>query len=130
MNFTDELIAQRYNKDKLVLLPINPNSSFVYWEIGDKTLERFGIDPENVQLFFKLFDAANHEIIEFSSSFAIGNYYINHESNHKSLYVKLFLNVDGKLEYILNSNIIGAEQNTSESMRDDLIYTSTLLGGK
>lgn len=130
MNFTDEFIAQRYNKDKLVLLPINPNSSFVYWEITDKTLEKFGIDPKNIQLFFKLFDAANHEIVEFSSSFAIGNYYINHKSGHKSLYVKLFLNVEGELEYILSSNIIGTQQKTPKSMRDDLIYTSTLLGGK
>lgn len=130
MNFTDELIAQRYNKEKLVLLPINPNSSFIYWEIRDKILEKFGIDPKNVELSFKLFDATNHEIIEFSSSSAIGNYYINHESEHKSLYVKLFLNVGGELEYILNSNIIGAQQSTRESTRDDLIYTSTLLGGK
>lgn len=130
MNFTDELIAQRYDKEKLVLLPINPNSSFVYWEIGDKTLEKFGIDPKNIELSFKLFDATNHEIGEFSSSFAIGNYYINHESDHKSLYIKLFLNVDGKLEYISSSNIIGAQQSTPKSMRDDLIYTSTLLGGK
>lgn len=130
MNFTDELIAQRYNKEKLVLLPINPNSSFVYWEITDKTLERFGIDPKNAELSFKLFDATNREIGEFSSSFTIGNYYINHESDHKSLYVKLFLNIGGELEYILKSNIIGAQQNTPKSMRDDLIYTSTLLGGK
>lgn len=130
MNFTDKLIAQRYNKDNLVLLPINPNSSFAYWEITDKTLEKFGIDPKNVQLTFKLFDEANHEILEFGSSFAIGNYYINHESGHKSLYVKLFLNVGGELEYILSSNIIGAQKNTPKSMRDDLIYTSTLLGGK
>lgn len=130
MNFTDELIAQRYNKDKLVLLPINPNSSFVYWEITDKTLERLGIDPKNVQLSFKLVDAVNHEIGEFSSSLAIGNYYINHKSGHKSLHVKLFLNLGSKLEYILSSNIIGAQQNTPKSMRDNLIYTSTLLGGK
>lgn len=130
MNFTDELIEQRYNKDELVLLPINPNSSFVYWEIRDKTLEKFGIDPKNVELFFKLFDATNHEIGEFSSSFTIGNYYINHESDHKSLYVKLFLNVGEELEYILSSNIIGTQQSPRESMRDDLIYTSTLLGGK
>ncbi|MDO9265591.1 MAG: DUF4912 domain-containing protein [Sulfurimonas sp.] len=130
MNFTDELIEQRYNKDKLVLLPINPNSSFVYWEITDKTLEKFGIDPKDVQLSFKLFDATNHEIIEFSSSFAISNYYINHESDHKSLYVKLFLNVGAKSQYISSSNIIGTQQNTPESTRDDLIYTSTLLGGK
>lgn len=160
MNFTDELIAQslshickssgeniknfkiikenplshpipqRYNKDKLVLLPINPNSSFVYWEITDKTLEKFGIDPKNVQLSFKLLDAANHEIGEFNSSLTIGNYYINHKSGHKSLHVKLFLNLGNKLEYISSSNIIGAQQNTPKSMRDDLIYTSTLLGGK
>lgn len=130
MNFTDELIVQRYNKDKLVLLPINPNSSFVYWEITDKTVEKFGIDPKNVELFFKFFDAANHEIGEFSSSFTIGNYYINHKSGHKSLYVKLFLNIGGKLEYILSSNIIGTQQNTPKSMRNDSIYTSTLLGGK
>ncbi|MBE0513406.1 DUF4912 domain-containing protein [Sulfurimonas sp.] len=130
MNFTDKLIAQRYNQDRLILLPINPNSSFAYWEITDKTLEKFGIDPKNVQLSFKLFDAANHEIVEFSSSFATGDYYINHESDHKSLYVKLFLNLGGELECILCSNIIAALQSTPKSIRDDLIYTSALLGEK
>ncbi|MFA7354046.1 MAG: DUF4912 domain-containing protein [Sulfurimonadaceae bacterium] len=130
MNFTDELIAQRYNKEKLVLLPINPNSSFVYWEVTDKTVEKFGIDPKNAELSFKLFDETNREIGEFNSSFTIGNYYINHESDHKSLYVKLFLNLGRELEYILSSNIIATLQSTPKSMRDDLIYTSTLLGGK
>ncbi|MFA7501266.1 MAG: DUF4912 domain-containing protein, partial [Sulfurimonas sp.] len=133
-------LPKRYNKDKLVLLLINPNSSFIYWEITDKTVEKLGINPKNVELSFKLFDENHLEIVEFSSPFTIGDYYINHTNTHKAIYVKLFLKVGEKLEYILSSNLIGALDKTlkfgkyssllDENVSDDLIYTSTLLGGK
>lgn len=170
MNFTDELIAQslshisqssdanvknfnilknaqktsavpqKYNKDKLVLLPINPNNSFVYWEITDKTVEKFGADTKNIELSFKLFDEKHHEIIEFNSHFAIGSHYINHKSSHKAIYIKLFLKIGNRVEYILSSNIMGVLDNTLKSKKSsqlideclstDLIYSSSLLGVK
>ncbi|MCK9454185.1 MAG: DUF4912 domain-containing protein [Sulfurimonas sp.] len=151
MNFTDELIAQglshvckssnanvrdikdehkeppkKYNKDKLVLLPINPNSSFVYWEVTDKRLEKFGIDLKNVELSFKLLDVNHLEILEFSSNFAIGSYYLNHKNSHKAIYVKLYLKVGERLEYILSSNIVGA---SDKGINNNSIYSSINLGG-
>jgi hypothetical protein len=127
-------------RNKLVLMPVNPNSSFLYWEITDKTVEEFGADPKNIELLFKLFDEKHNEILEFDSNFALSDYYINHENNHKAIYAKLFLKVGSRLEYILSSNIIKmfdrsikSSKNSSlidDDIRDNLIYTSTLLGGR
>jgi hypothetical protein len=127
-------------RNKLVLMAVNPNSSFIYWEITDKTVEEFGVDPKNIELLFKLFDEKHHEILEFDSNFALGDYYINHENNHKAIYVKLFLKVGGRLQHILSSNIIKTLDKTIKSAKhssliddgisENLIYTSTLLGGR
>lgn len=123
-------------RDKLVLMAVNPNSSFLYWEITDKTTEKFGVDPKNIELLFKLFDENDYEILEFDSNFALSDYYINHENNHKAIYVKLFLKVGGRLEYILSSNIIKTFNRTIKSPKhpngisENLIYTSTMLGDR
>ncbi len=127
-------------RNKLILMAVNPNSSFLYWEITDKTVEKFKADPKNIELLFKLFDEKHNEILEFDSNFVLSDYYINHENNHKAIYAKLFLKVGGKLEYILSSNIVKAldksiKSSKNSSLIDDgisenLIYTSTILGGR
>ncbi|MCK9337108.1 MAG: DUF4912 domain-containing protein [Arcobacteraceae bacterium] len=165
MNFTDELIAQslanqngcssgkisdinnevrlyplaqKYNKDKVVLMPINPTHSFVYWEVTEQTLKNLNIDLGNIHLSFKLFDENHQEIMEFDSIFSIGDYYISHKSKFKALYIKLFIQINNELKFILQSNIIGVLQNTIKSSSSnqllngcidgDLIYNSSLLG--
>ena len=165
MNFTDELIAQslanhcgcssgkmndidnevklypipqKYNKDKLVLLPINPTHSFVYWEITEQTLKSLNINLEDIHLSFKLFDESHQEIMEFDSNFTIGDYYISHKNQFKALYIKLFVKINNELIFILKSNIIGVLQNTIKSSTSnqllngcidgDFIYNSSILG--
>jgi len=34
-------IPDRYNLDTVVLLPVNPKKEYVYWEVSDKTVEKF-----------------------------------------------------------------------------------------
>jgi hypothetical protein len=165
MNFTDELIAQslgnqcgcssgkisavnnevrlypisqKYNKDKVVLMPINPTHSFVYWEVTEQTLKKLNINMEDIHLSFKLFDESHQEIMEFDSSLTIGDYYISHKNQFKALYIKLFAKINNELRFILQSNIIGVLQNTIKSSSSnqllngcidgDLIYNSSLLG--
>lgn len=108
-------IPNRYYKDKVTLLPINPNHSFVYWEVTGGTLEKFHIDPEKVELKFVIYDEKNNEILNFDSNFAIGDYYIFHTITHKAMYAKLFLKIEDSLHFLIGSNIVRVLENSIKS---------------
>ncbi|QOG11466.1 DUF4912 domain-containing protein [Arcobacter sp. FWKO B] len=119
-------IPNRYFKDKLTLLPINPNHSFVYWEVTNDTLKKFDINPEDVQLSFKIYDEQSNEILNFDSHFSIGDYYITHTTSHKAMYAKLFLKNSDSLIFILKSNIIGVLEDSLKSGLKSKIIDSLL----
>ncbi len=87
-------IPSRYFTDTLTLLPINPQNSYLYWEVTDETLEKFGISLLDVHLIISIFDENNNEISSFSTQLSVGDYYLKHETKSKSLIAKLYFKVD------------------------------------
>ncbi|GEM_PF-2238152 len=86
-------IPNRYFIDTLTLLPINPQNSYLYWEVSDATLEKFGIPLFDVHLIISIFDENNIEVSSFPTQFSVGNYYLKHKTKSKSLIAKLHLKV-------------------------------------
>lgn len=111
-------IPSRYFKNRFVILPIDPDNSFVYWEVTDEKLKEIGIDILNVNLDFVVCDELDNVFAEFSSSFAVGDFYIKHQKSFKAIYGKLVAQIDGKQVEILRSNIVNAFEPTIKYFGD------------
>lgn len=108
----DYPIPERYNKNKCVMLPVNPARLFVYWEITDEALKKHEIDPENVQLYFYIYNEKNEILEKFESAFAVGEYYLEHNFEFKSLKIKVYPIDDENCDAIVTSNTLGVVEQT------------------
>jgi len=99
-------IPSRYNKNRLVILMVNTNRYFVYWELDDSTILSNNIDLNKEKLYFKIFDTNNNLLTSFESMFALGEYNINEKFEDLDIFVKLYSMKDGELKELLCSNTI------------------------
>jgi len=100
-------IPSRYFVDSVIMMNINPQNSYLYWEVTDETLQKFGIAPNDVKLRVSIVDEYNNEISSFESVFSIGDYYFHHEIKSKKLMAKLDLKLqDDSFVSLLTSNTI------------------------
>mgnify|MGYP000751884509 CR=1 FL=1 len=97
-------IPSRYNKDRLKVLMINPNSYYIYWEVSDETLKKYSIDLKTQKLVFKIYDKLGNHIFNFDSSFALGEYYLKEKFENIDVYVELGINKEEEFFKILESN--------------------------
>lgn len=97
-------IPTRYFVDNLTMLPINPQNSFLYWEITNETLEKFGISPNDVHLVISILDENKNEISSFTTNFSVGDYYFKHTLNHKSMVALLYARLKDDTNVILLSS--------------------------
>lgn len=99
-------IPDRYNKDTLRVLLVNTKKYYVYWEISDKTLEENNLDLSKEQLYFKVSDKEGNELFEFSSSFALGEYFVKLQFENMKIDVKVGRKVENNFKEIFNSNVV------------------------
>jgi len=100
-------IPSRYFIDSITMLNINPQNSYLYWEVSDATLEKLGIALNDVKLRISIVDECEKEIFSFESVFSVGNYYFHHEMKSKKLVAKLDLKLqDDSFVSLLTSNTI------------------------
>lgn len=99
-------IPSRYNKNRLVLLLVNTNKYFVYWEVDDETLRANNIDLKKEKLYFKVFDTNNKLLASFDSSFALGEHFIYKHFENIDIFIKLYFQKDEDEKEILVSNTI------------------------
>jgi hypothetical protein len=70
-------IPSRYNKNRLVILMVNTNTYYVYWEVDDDTITSNSIDLNTDKLYFKIYDINENLLTSFESSFALGEHILN-----------------------------------------------------
>ena len=108
---TDYKIPERYNIDTLVLLPVNPQKEFVFWEVSDATEEKFKTELmiDKVDYFLKIFKINGHSAKELKSVMVdkIGNYYFDIDIHDDKIWCELgVLNKNNEFCTILASKKI------------------------
>lgn len=101
---TDYEIPHRYNKDTLRVLLVNTKKYYIYWEVSDKTLEEKGLDLNKDKLYFKVSSKDGKELFEFTSSFALGEYFVKTQFENMKIVVSIGTKTNDKFEEIFNSN--------------------------
>jgi hypothetical protein len=99
-------IPSRYNKNRLVILMVNTNTYYVYWEVDDDTITSNSIDLNTDKLYFKIYDINENLLTSFESSFALGEHILNEKFEDLDILVKLYTLKDGELKELLCSNTI------------------------
>lgn len=116
-------IPSRYFVDSLTMMAINPLNSYIYWEVTDETLQKFGIPSNDVKINISIVDENNSEISFFESVFSVGNYYFHHEPKYKFLIAKLNLKADdNRLIPILESNRLKLFDATLKGYNNSPLY--------
>lgn len=85
-------IPHGYNIDTIVLMPVNMDTSFIYWEITDSLLngKRKKLKSGSAQLMVKVFEAdCLTEVCSFEVQERIGSSYINYQSSMKPLVAEI-----------------------------------------
>jgi len=104
-------IPDRYNTDTVVLLPINPKKEYVYWEISDKTLDKFcrEIGVSNPVFLLKVFqgDEKSREELASVRASRYGNWYFDLYCPDMNLWAEIgLLDNMGNYHPIINSKKI------------------------
>lgn len=79
-------IPQGYNIDTIVLMPVNRDTSFIYWEVTDRLLNgsREKLKSGSAELMIKVFEeGCLKEVCSFGVSDRIGNSYIHYQPSLK-----------------------------------------------
>lgn len=102
-------VPERYYINTLVILPVNVNTSFIYWEVNDNYIKSI-YDGEFSNFVIKMFEKAGnseHELISFIINGYIGKYYINYYAPNKAMFAVLgIFDKNGNFIPILKSNMI------------------------
>jgi hypothetical protein len=89
---TDHQIPGGYNIDTIVIMPVNTDTSFVYWEVTDRLLNgsRKKLKNGSAQLMVKVFEAdCLKEVCSFEVRERIGKNYINYQPSFKTLIAEI-----------------------------------------
>ena len=92
-------IPDRYNKDTLRVLLVNTKKYYVYWEVSDETLEKNNLDLNKDELCFKVFKTDGSELSTFTSTFALGEHFINLKFENIKVFVKIGF-IDEEEEFV------------------------------
>ncbi|MEW6556348.1 MAG: DUF4912 domain-containing protein [Elusimicrobiota bacterium] len=112
---TGYAIPERYDEDRLVVLPRDPYWMFAYWDIADKTKakvrKKYGRDIfGQSQTVLRVYEVLGQKSViskDIPAAVDTRNWYIKVDSPGKSWYVELGLKTkDGKYIMLLRSNTI------------------------
>ncbi len=126
---SDYAIPDRYFVDSITLMAINPSRLYIYWEVIDATLEKYGIDPNDVKLSIAIVDEHQFVITSFESFLSVGDYYFSYDMKSKSLTAKLHLKLDdNSLIPILESNSVKLFDATLKMDPNSPVYSDFVFG--
>lgn len=108
-------IPERYYNNKLVILPVNVSTNFIYWEITTDHIKSH-YDGEYDYFMIRVIEQKEEgekEITHFSVSGDLGRYYINHYTPNKNMYASMgVMGKDGKFVELLRSNVVSTPSDT------------------
>ncbi len=91
-------IPSGYNIDTIVLMPVNMDTSFVYWEVTDSLLggSQKKLDAGTAKLMVKVYESDGMiEICSFEVMERIGKSYVNYQSSFRPLVAEIGV-INGK----------------------------------
>lgn len=121
----DIILPETYNKDKLVLMPVNPNWIHAYWDFSKQTLNTLKNLPNGFRIVLRLYDVTfiefngNNAHRTFEISIDINStrkYYINVPMPNADYLAELgYISPDGEFHSILRSNLCKTPPNSPSS---------------
>ncbi|VAX28687.1 hypothetical protein MNBD_NITROSPIRAE02-800 [hydrothermal vent metagenome] len=99
-------IPKGYNIDTIVIMPVNADMNFVYWEITDKLLSdrlrESGIG--SAELMIKIFERdSRKEVSSFEVKERVGKHYIKYPASFKPLVAEIGILKNGSFSMLLES---------------------------
>ena len=100
-------IPHRYNMDMLVFLPVNLETSFVYWEVTRALLEQYHVGIDRLRSKIIAVDGEREtELSEFQVSTELGKFYLHFKAPMQHVLVRMgFYDDSGRFVVILISNL-------------------------
>lgn len=95
-------IPERYNENKLVLLPVNKTRYYFYWEFTEDFIKENIVDLK--ELFFHILDEEHNllEVVDCTSQY--GQYFFELKKEAKSLQIVARYKHGVQLKHLLDSN--------------------------
>ena len=116
---TDRQIPNGYNIDTIVIMPVNTDTSFIYWEVTDRLLNgnQKKLKSGSAQLMVKVFEAdCLKEVCSFEVRERIGKNYINYQSSFKPLIAEIGVSNGSGFVGLLKSGTVSESPGDFSSM--------------
>jgi len=120
---TDFDIPERYYENRLVILPVNVRTEFIYWELNEDYVKSMydGVISNYTIRLFEYQEGGERELTRFSVSGNIGRYYLNYYAPNRNIYVSMgIVGKDGKFIELLRSNRVTTPADTISSEQDEV----------
>lgn len=115
-------IPDRYHINMLVCLPVNPETSFVYWEVTSQLLAHYHTATDHLKIkVFSLHETKEVKLDEFSVSTELGRYYLHIKAAMQQIQARMgFYDEKGEFMVILVSNIFCIPNDHIEFSEDEV----------
>jgi hypothetical protein len=109
--YSSHQIPHGYNIDTIVIMPVNIDTSFIYWEITDRLLKgkKRKLKTGSAQLIVKVFEANFlREVCSFEAKERIGKNYINYQPSFKPLIAEIGISNGSGFVGLLKSGTVSS----------------------
>ncbi len=107
-------IPRRYNIDTLVVMPVNADTSFIYWEVTDELIEQRCGGP-NAELVVRVFEGGS-EVCSFSTGETVGKHYIKYPASFRPLAAEIGIRKDGGFVALLKTKTVSGHRPVTEGL--------------
>ncbi len=139
-------IPQRYNIDTIVIMPVNPERVFIYWEITEDLLKSKRKEVNSPELTVKIFEVnlgapkkkQEKEVYSFNQKEKIGSRYVDYPASLKPLAAKIGVTKNDKFMELLKAKpisipsfeVLAPDDNLWTERLEGLPYGEVIIRGK
>ena len=116
-------IPQGYNEDTIVIMPVNADTSFIYWEITEGLFKRAAKKARlrSAHLIIKVFEEDPwKEVYSFAVSDRIGKHYMKYHGSLTPLVAEIGIIQGGTFKGIVRSNPMTVSSSAGEATDDEI----------